>query len=126
MSCCFLKGAVLSSSTIDSLLSSRKAILDAIFGLGLNSFFVRSSIVEVIFLYGSLTVFSVSLILWAMNLFQLNDADINKEMKSKWRHYMFLTFILSNAPYYEEFVAKSSPDFKKLRNLLALNIFPNF
>ncbi len=95
------------------------AIVDALFGSQINS--AISDAVVFIIKYGALFVITISVIQWIYNFLQLNKADINKEVKSKWRHNMFLWGFLANADYYEEFIArKDESRFKKVRDFLRL------
>ena len=95
------------------------AIVDALFGSQINS--AISDIVVLIMKYGALFVIAISVIQWIYNFLQLNKAEINKEVKSKWRHNMFLWGFLANTDYYEEFIArKDDGQFKKVRDFLRL------
>jgi hypothetical protein len=72
-------------------------------------------------MYGALFVVAASAIQWIYNLVQLNKADLDKDVKSKWRYHMFLWGFLANADYYEAFIdEKDNKRYKKMRDLLRL------
>jgi len=71
--------------------------------------------------YGFVVIFMVSAIQWIMNLIYLNKIALDKETKSRWRHYMFLWLIFGNAEFYEQVGGgKNNPHFKRMRDFLRL------
>jgi len=83
-------------------------ILDTILGSKVAA--AISNIIFPLIMYVGSFVVVASVIQWINNLIILHKADANKEVKSKWRYFMFLFFIFANADFYEAFDAdKDAP-----------------
>jgi hypothetical protein len=94
------------------------AILDAI--LGVDIIAAMSDIISPLISYIASFVIVASAFQWIYNLIALSKPDVNKEVKSKWRYFMFLFNIFANVDFYEAFIAdKNSDHFRKTRNFLA-------
>ena len=94
------------------------ALLDAMLGSEINA--AISNIIFPLISYVGSFVVVVSAIQWINNLITLHKADVDKEVKSKWRYYMFLFSIFANVDFYEAFVADKDAPFKRARNFLRI------
>ena len=90
------------------------AMIDAILGSQVNAT-VADIILSVISYIGAF-VLVASVTQWITNLIWLIKADLDKEVKSKWRYFMFLFFIFANVDFYEAFIADQNAPFRKVRS----------
>ncbi len=94
------------------------ALLDAMLGSEINAGI--SNIIFPLLSYVGSFVVVASAIQWINNLITLHKVDVDKEVKSKWRYYMFLFSIFANVDFYEAFVADKDAPFKRTRNFLRI------
>lgn len=93
------------------------AIVDALAGTKINSFLADGFDIGMRMV--SPLILAICVVQWCANLIHLQKSVLDQETKSKWRHFMFLWFILGNAEFFEEVGGgQQNHQLKRLRNFL--------